>query len=208
MRALRIGLTGGTGAGKSLALREFARLGAETISSDAVARAVVRPGRPAYREIVAVFGASVLGEGARLDRRKLSAMVFSSLRLRRRLERITHPKILREMERRIDAAHPGAVVVADVPLLFEGGHQRRFDAAVFVSAPASLRAERIMRRDGLSRRQAQSRMSAQWPETRKAALADVVIVNTGSRKRFLTAVREHYKAMALIAAAGGWRRSR
>ncbi|MDE2313847.1 MAG: dephospho-CoA kinase, partial [Elusimicrobia bacterium] len=72
----------------------------------------------------------------------------------------------------------------------------------------ALRTERIVRRDGLSRRQALSRMSAQWPEARKAALADVVIANAGSRKKFLTAVREYYEAMALIAAAGGGRRPR
>ncbi|MDE1975712.1 MAG: dephospho-CoA kinase [Elusimicrobia bacterium] len=208
MRALRIGLTGGTGAGKSLALREFARLGAKTVSSDSVARDVVRPGRLAHRKIAAAFGGSVLDAGGRLDRRKLAAKIFSSPRLRRRLERITHPEILREMERRLGAARPGTVAVADVPLLFEGRHQGRFDAAVFVSAPSALRIERIVRRDGLSRRQALSRMSAQWPEARKAALADVVIANAGNRKRFLAAVQEYYKAMALIASAGGGRRPR
>ncbi|HVC08337.1 MAG TPA: dephospho-CoA kinase [Elusimicrobiota bacterium] len=201
MRTLRIGLTGGTGAGKTQALREFRRLGAATVSSDAVARDVVRPGRPAHRKIVAAFGKSVLGAGGRLDRRKLGQKIFSSPQLRRRLERITHPEILREMERRLKALPSGRVAVADVPLLFEGGHQKRFDAVIFVSARAALRADRVMRRDGLSRVQALRRMSAQWPEDRKAALADVVIANAGSREKFLAAVREYHKALTLIAAS-------
>ncbi len=201
MRALRVGLTGGIGAGKSLALREFGRLGAKTISSDDVARDVVLPGTPAYRGVLKAFGAGVLGAQGRLDRKKLADLVFSSAQRRRRLERVIYPEILREISRRLKRLGPKEVAVVDMPLLFEHGHQSRFDAVVFISAPAALRARRARRRDGLSLREIGRRMEAQWPEARKAALADVVISNAGGRGRFLRSIREYQKAFALMSAS-------
>src|SRR5262245_52099011 len=104
MRKLVVGLTGGIAAGKSLALAEFARLGAAAVSSDALSRELSRKGTPLHRRLAAAFGPGVLSEDGELDRAALAALVFKRPALRRRLERLTHPAILSELSRRVAAA--------------------------------------------------------------------------------------------------------
>ncbi|MHB2025468.1 MAG: dephospho-CoA kinase [Elusimicrobiota bacterium] len=195
---LRVGLTGGIGAGKSLALLEFSRLGAVTVSSDQIARELSRPGGPIYRRAVAAFGAEVLRPGGSLDRARLAKIAFSNRRARRRLERAAHPLIIRETQRRLRLAPVGSVAVADVPLLFETGGQGRFDLTLLVAAPKAVRARRVMARDGASARETRRRMAAQWSQERKIRLADAVIQNARSRREFLTEISRYYKALELI----------
>lgn len=201
MKKLIIGLTGGIGTGKTLALREFERLGARTVSLDGIARELSRKGTVAYRGIVKSFGRGILGASGEIDRARLAELVFARPRLRRRLEFLTHPGILREMERRIGRAR-GGVVVADVPLLFEAGRQRRFDLTLMVSASRRAQLRRVARRDGLSPAQVRRRISAQWPSGAKEALADVVISNDGSRKDLQSKIRQYYRAFRLMGASG------
>ena len=192
-----MGLSGGIGAGKTLALAEFARLGARTISLDEVSREVSRPGTASHRRIVRAFGRSVLGPGGEINRKGLAALVFARPELRKRLERLTHPAILAELGRRARKAPPG-VVVADVPLLFEGGHEGRFDLTLFVSAPPRNRRARVMRRDRLSAAEVARRMRAQLPDRVKERRADLVVLNDGSRKDFKSKVAQYYQAFELI----------
>ena len=203
---LRVAVTGGIGTGKSEALKAFARAGAETISLDVVAHDLSRKGKPVHRALVREFGRSVLRPGGEIDRKALGAKVFARPRLRRRLEAAAHPPILREMRRRL-ARSRRPVAVVDVPLLFERGLQREFDVNVVVSAPRELRTRRVMRRDGVSRRQVLLRMRAQMPMAPKERMADVVIQNRGSLRALGRAVSEYQKAFDLIAAGMEWRRS-
>ncbi len=191
-----LGLTGGIGSGKSAALAEFARLGASVVDADEIARAQARRGGPGWRGVVRAFGRGVLDARGELDRAALAARVFSDAAARRRLERAAHPPILRELSRRIARAR--GLVVADVPLLFEGGLERRFDATALVTCPLPERLRRVRRRDGISAADAARRARAQWPERRKRALADLRLDNGGSRAALRAKVRRLYAGLTLL----------
>ncbi len=173
-KRLVVGLTGGIGTGKSTALAAFAALGVPTLSLDAVAHELSRPGRPVWKAVKKAFPRFVDKDG--INRARLGAHVFSHAAARRRLDKATHPAILREMDRRL--ARLKGVVVVDAPLLFEAGLRGRFDAAVLVSSKRQLR--RVVRRDGLSRADAARRIASQWPLPRKRALADLTLDNDGT----------------------------
>lgn len=198
-RSLLVGLTGGIGTGKSLALGEFRRAGAQTLSLDEISRELSGPGGAACRPVLRSFGPEVAGPDGGLDREELGRRVFRSPRLRRRLERITHPLILREMGRRLRRLR-GGVVVVDVPLLFEAGLERRFDLTVLVAASAGRQLARVMRRDRSSRSQARLRIRSQLPLSFKKLRSDVVVDNNGPKSLFRSRIRSYYQAFRLIAA--------
>jgi dephospho-CoA kinase len=176
-----VGLTGGIATGKSTVAQMFKRCGAVVIDADQLARDVVRPGKPAWRDIVNVFGKDVLGPNGSIDRRALGAIVFHDRRKLRRLERIVHPRVAREQQRlmrRIAARSPGAVVVYEVPLLFESGAHKRVDKIVVVTADRETQITRLKRRNGLTRAEALRRITNQMPLARKVRRADVVLNGT------------------------------
>lgn len=197
MKTVKAGLTGGIGAGKSLALKAFSRLGADVVSLDAVSREVTRPGTPGHRRVARAFGRAVMAPDGGISRARLGAVVFSDPARRRKLERLLHPLILREMRRRLRVSRR-PVAVADVPLLFEAGLAREFDLTILIDAPRAARLRRVIARDGLSRAEVFGRMAAQMPEARKRALADVVIANDKSPKDLSRTVRAYYKALELM----------
>lgn len=190
-------LTGGIGAGKSEALKAFRRAGAATLSLDAVAHALCRPGRPAYRRIVSLFGPRCVGPGGRLDRKALGRVVFADPLKRRRLESVTHPLIIREMRRWMRGTS-ARVKIVDVPLLFEKKMSKEFDAAICVTASLALRRRRVRRRDGLNPEEFARRAVVQMDQGRRAALADIVIANDGLKENLRRKAREYYKAFELI----------
>lgn len=199
-KPLLVGLTGGIGSGKSEALSAFREAGAETISLDAVAHELSRPGRPVYRAILRTFGREVLRPDGGIDRRALAERVFSKPGLRRRLEAASHPPILREMRRRLKGVRR-PVAVVDVPLLFEAGLEGGFDVTVAVSASREARLSRVRRRDGMSRAAVLRRMRAQRPLAEKERMADVVIRNEGSLKTLRRTVAEYQMAFDLMASS-------
>jgi dephospho-CoA kinase len=196
-RTFKVALTGGLASGKSEALKAFASCGAWTLSLDALARELSRKGKPAWRSIVRSFGKGAVGLDGEIDRRTIAERVFAKPALLRRLERATHPHILREMRRRLRACRK-PVAVVEAPLLFEKSLQGGFDASLLVAAPAKTRLERALRR-GMSRTDARRRMRAQMPQGRREARADVVLVNEGRLDDFKRAVREMTAAFRLIA---------
>ena len=193
---LVVGLTGGIGTGKSSALAEFERLGAATVSLDRIAREQAEPGRAGFRAIVRAFGREVLGRDGRIDRRALGGRVFRKPAALRRLERATHPLILREM-RRLVAGSRGVVVV-DVPLLFEKGLQGGFDATVLVSCRPAEQLRRVVRRDRLGAADARRRVRAQLPLAKKRRLADYVIDNDAKTSDLRAKVRAAHAGLALL----------
>lgn len=197
-----MGLTGGLASGKSLALETFRRAGAAVVSLDGISRELCRPGAPVLRRLERSFGSSVLRPDGCLDRARLAERVFARPDELRRLERILHPAIRAEMLRRIRRAR--GVVVVEVPLLFETGDpslHRRFDATLLVRSARKLRLARA-RAGGMPEAQARARMAAQMPDSEKAALADVVVRNDGSRKDFVRRISEYHKAFELIRRRG------
>lgn len=191
-----MGLTGGIGAGKSLALAEFRRLGATTIDTDHIAREQAQKGGAAYKRIVRAFGKTILAEDGSIDRRKLGDIVFSDPSARKRLERITHPLVKAETDRRMKAAK-GIAVVA-VPLLFEAGMGGQFDLTVTVEAPAAVRRRRVMARDAVAAAAVGARMRAQLSEVSRRRKADVAIRNNGLKHDFLRSIRSYYEGLALL----------
>ncbi len=180
------GLTGGIATGKSTVAAIFEEAGARLIDADRIAREVVRKGSSAYRDIVAHFGMDVLLGDGEIDRRRLAAIVFNDPAAQRTLEDIVHPQVRREVDRRVDLIRrqaPEALVILDIPLLFEAGMQGGVDAVILVYAPERLQLERLMARDGLTELEALARIRAQMPIESKKALATRVIDNSGSREQ-------------------------
>jgi dephospho-CoA kinase len=177
-----IGLTGGIGSGKSTVDRMLVARGAALVDADLLAREVVEPGTPALAEIAAEFGDSVLLPDGGLDRAALGAVVFADAARRERLNAITHPRVGELMQARIAAAlaSDAALVVVDVPLLFEGSRQSLFEGVLLVWVPAEVQLRRLVERDGMAESEARARIAAQMPIDGKRALATWVIDNSGS----------------------------
>jgi dephospho-CoA kinase len=177
-----IGLTGGIATGKSTVARLLAGRGAAVVDADLLAREVVLPGSPALGEIAAAFGPAVLTSAGELDRAALGALVFADASQRRRLEAITHPRIGALMGERIAAALGSAapLVVADIPLLFEGGRGELVEGVLLVDAPEEVQLSRLMLRDGIDEAAARARIAAQMPLAEKRRRATWVIDNAGS----------------------------
>lgn len=180
---MRIGLTGGIAAGKSMVSGLLAELGAWILDADAISREVVEPGTEGLKAIAAEFGEKVIMPDGTLDRKALGAEVFGDPQKLERLNGILHPIIKAEMLRRaaeIEEQHPEDIVIFDVPLLIESGWQDVADEVWLVSAPIEQRIRRIAMRDGLDEKQAMERISAQMTDEQKAKYADVIINNGGS----------------------------
>jgi dephospho-CoA kinase len=177
---LRVGLTGGIGAGKSEVSRRLAGHGAVVIDADAIAREVVEPGTDGLAEVVAAFGPGVLGPDGRLDRPRLGEVVFADPERRNRLNAIIHPRVGARMAELEREAGPGAIVVHDVPLIAEGGRAGAYDLVVVVDAPPRAQVERLFRNRAMTRDQAKARMAAQASREERLAIADFVIDNSGS----------------------------
>ncbi len=175
---LFVGLTGGIGSGKSAVASRLAALGAVVIDSDVLAREVVAPGTDGLAEVVAAFGASVLGPDGALDRPALGRVVFGDDEARRRLEGIIHPRVRARAAELAGHAPSDAVVVNDVPLLVEKGY--RFPIVIVVAAPLEVRIERLARDRGMSRAEAEARIAAQATDEQRREVADVVIDNDGT----------------------------
>ena len=177
------GLTGGIASGKSTVARMLAAAGARVVDADRIAREVVQPGRPAWQAVRTRFGDGIVRPDGNLDRDKLGRMVFRDPALKRDLEQIVHPFVFRQMAaeiKRLAAAHPGTVVVLDIPLLIESGLHRVLPLTALVHVPEAVQLTRLIRRDGLAAADARARIRAQMPIDAKRAHADVIIDNTGS----------------------------
>ena len=173
---LRAALTGGIATGKSYCLGRFAALGAATIDADRLAREVVEPGTPGLAKIVERFGESILAPDGSLDRAALGRIVFSDRAARADLESIVHPEVYRRISAWFADLPAGtALAIADIPLLFETGHQHDFDVTIVCACDPAEQLRRLMARDHLTRDVALARLAAQWPIEEKAARADIVI---------------------------------
>jgi dephospho-CoA kinase len=196
---LRVALTGGIATGKSHVLRHLAARGVPTIDADVLSREVVSPGTAALQAIAARFGSGVLDAGGALNRRALADRVFADAEARRALEGIIHPAVygaIGDWLARLDAAGRDPVAVADIPLLYETGHEGDFDRVIVTRCDPAQQIARLQARDGLSEAEARARLAAQWPVEEKAARAHYVIDTNGSATdtdRQVDAVLAHLK---------------
>jgi len=180
----------------------FEQCGAAVINADILAREVVRPGKSAWREIVAEFGRSILKPDRTIDRLGLGDVVFRNPRKRRKLERIIHPRVARlqaGLTRQAGKQNRHAVVIYEVPLLFEAGVDKRVDRIVVVTAPRSIQITRLKTRDGLPRSESLRRIDSQLPMDRKVARADAVLNGATPLPTLRAEVRKLYRQFQELA---------
>ena len=197
-----VGLTGGVATGKSTVAKMFKQCGAVLIDADLLARQVVEPDKPAWRAIVKLFGKTVLKQDRSLDRKAIGNIVFRNRTKRRQLERIIHPHVAREQQRLvrlIAKRKPRAVILYEVPLLFEAGVDKRVDTIIVVTADRNTQIARLKKRNGLSRAEALRRISSQMPLAKKVQQADHVLKGTLPRPALRKQVGQLFKHFRLHA---------
>ncbi len=176
-----LGLTGGIGMGKSTAADWLRQRGVAVVDTDLLARDVVEPGQPALDDIRRVFGAEMIAPDGRLRRDALATLVFTDEAKRRQLEAITHPRIrerwLAQAEHWRAEGKPLGVVV--IPLLFETGAEKSFDAILCVACTAATQRQRLLTR-GWTEQEIARRLAAQWPVEKKMAASTCVIWTEGA----------------------------
>ncbi|TCJ93210.1 dephospho-CoA kinase [Nocardia alba] len=187
---LRIGLTGGMGAGKSTVARTLVELGAVLIDSDAIAREVVAPGTPGLAALVEEFGAGILSPDGSLDRPALAAVAFADDVSRGKLNAITHPLVGARTAELIGDAPVDAVVVQDIPLLVENGLAPLMQLVVVVGAEEQIRLRRLVEHRGVAEADARVRIAAQATDEQRRAVADIWLDNNGAPEMVEAQVRE------------------
>jgi dephospho-CoA kinase len=192
-----VGLTGSVGTGKSTVTKFFRQLGAYIIDWDELARAVVRPHSKAWKEIVEYFGKDFLNEDLTINRQKLAEVVFSDKEKVTKLNHIVHPEVLKEDERmtsEIKSLDPDALIIKDIPLLFELTRPVYVDKIVVVSASEQTQLRRLEGK-GITREDAQSRIKSQLPLEEKIESADFIINNDGPLEETKKQVEEIYSLL-------------
>lgn len=175
---LRVGLTGSIAVGKSHVCEVFRELGCYVLDADRTAREVVKPGTKGLEQIVEAFGHEVLLPSGELDRKKLGAIVFADKDKRERLNAIVHPLVIEAQDewiRGVEAREPEAIAIVDAALMIESGGYKRFDKLIVVWCEPEIQLQRLMKRDGLSKEDAEARIRAQMPQEEKKRFADHLI---------------------------------
>ncbi|OZM72169.1 dephospho-CoA kinase [Amycolatopsis antarctica] len=185
---LRVGLTGGIGAGKSTVANRLAEHGAVIIDADLIAREVVQRGTEGLAEIVRAFGTGVLDAGGALDRPALAAKAFADEESRRTLNAIVHPRVGARTAELMERAAPDAIVVHDIPLLVEGGLAPHYHLVLVVDADPEVRVARLTDARGMTEADARARIAAQSTERQRREVADVWLDNGGHTEIVLSEV--------------------
>jgi dephospho-CoA kinase len=177
------GLTGGIASGKSTVSAILEEAGAIIVDADRIARVVVQKGRPAWQQIVNVFGTAILLPDGEINRILLGDIIFNDPDQQRVLNSIVHPCVFSETAARlaeIEQQAPGSIVILDVPLLIESGMDTGLSEVIVVYVPESIQIQRLIKRDVLTPAQALARIRSQMPIEEKKKRATIVIDNSGS----------------------------
>ena len=180
---LNVGLTGGIACGKSTVAKMFVKNGAHLIDFDGLAHEVQEPEKLAWKEVVNHFGKRILQPDKKINRVKLGKIVFADKEKLSELNNIVHPLVYQEWHARLEKIvkkEKHAIVLSDIPLLFEGNMQHLFDLTMLVFIAPKEQIRRLMARNGVSKEEARKRLKSQMPISEKIALADIVIDNEGS----------------------------
>lgn len=194
---LRIGLSGGIGAGKSTVSSTFSDLGGIVVDGDVISREVVEPGTEGLAKLVEAFGESILSDDGSLNRPALAAIAFSDDEKRQKLNGIVHPLVAQRRSELIAAAGRDAVIVEDIPLLVESGMAPMFPLVVIVNADEELRVKRLIEHRGFTEEDARARIAAQATEEQRRAVADVWLDNSGSAQELVEQARALWRQRIL-----------
>ena len=192
-----VGLTGSVGTGKSTVANFFRELGAYVIDWDELAREAVRPNSKAWKQIVEYFGKDVLNKDLTINRQKLANIVFTVKGKMTKLNQIVHPEVFREDKRitkEIKGRDPDALVIKDIPLLFELSHPISVDKIIVVSTSEQTQLRRLKEK-GMSREDARNRMKSQHSLEKKIRSADFVVNNDGLQADTKRQVEEIYSVL-------------
>jgi dephospho-CoA kinase len=196
---LKVGLTGGIAAGKSVVGEMFAACGAHVIQADEIARQLMQPGEPVYQEVVRHFGPGILDSDGSVNRARLAQEAFGKPSRVEELNHIVHPAVIRRQEEwmeQVGQADPDGIAMVEAALILEAGVARRFDRLVVVTCRPEQRIQRWGRRlkvdEAAARSEVTRRMAAQLPDEEKIKAADYVIDNSGSLEQTEKQVRAIY----------------
>ena len=179
-KGICVALTGGIACGKSTVADYWRRWGAEVLDADPVAHTLIAHGGECVEAVVQAFGARVRAANGGVDRSVLGSIIFADTSARERLNALLHPTVIHRMRAWAEEIRRGGRLgVAVVPLLFEAGMEKDWDAVICVASDEQTMLERLVQR-GLSSHEAKARMASQWPVREKMARADRVIENNGS----------------------------
>lgn len=177
----KIALTGGIATGKTYVANRLREAGVPVVDADALSREVVAPGSPALTAIRKRFGPDAVRRDGTMDRIRVGQIVFKDKRARLDLEAIIHPAVIKaigDFFATLPKRTPFAI--ADIPLVYETGREKDFDAIIVVACPREMQRQRLMERNQLSKEDAERRLAAQWPIDQKVKKATYVIDNAGT----------------------------
>ena len=195
---LIVGLTGGVASGKSVVSQVWKEEGAYLIDADRIARELVQPRAPAWKALVKAFGKEILQGDGSIHRKKLATRIFSNPVERELLNRILHPRIKKEIDRRIKGIGqkgPKAIVVIDAALLVETGYYRDVDKVVVVTSTKKQQIERLRRREQMAQEMARGIIDSQISGEERIKVADIIIRNEGSRKKTERKAKEVFEEL-------------
>jgi len=195
---LIVGLTGGVASGKSVVSQVWKEEGGYLIDADRIARELVQPRAPAWKALVKAFGKEILQEDGSIHRKKLATRVFSNPVEKDLLNRILHPRIKREINRRIKGIGqkgPKAIVVIDAALLVETGYYLNVDKVVVVTSTKKQQIERLRRRDQMDQGMARGIIDSQISGEERIKVADIIIRNEGSRMQTERKAKEVFEEL-------------
>ncbi|WP_413854497.1 dephospho-CoA kinase [Candidatus Ruminimicrobium bovinum] len=193
-----IGLTGSIATGKSQSSKIFKQLGCYIIDADKLSRTLTVKGSKCLADIVRVFGKDILKPNGELDRKKLGLIVFSDKQAKTELEKIIHPHIIKKTNEVIAKKYKTTDIIVDAPLLFEVGLDRVCDKVIVIYAKYHLQLKRLMKRDNLSKKEAEKRIALQMPIEEKMKLADITIDNSGTLSELKRNIKFIYKTIKVI----------
>ncbi len=195
---LKVGLTGGLASGKTFVSAELRRLGCEVVSADELGHAVLMPGAEAYDATVRDFGSDILNPDGTINRRILAALVFDHPERLQHLAALVHPAVRERTARAVNdffARSPSGIIVIEAAILVETGSYRNYDKLIVVVCTPEQQIQRAMKRDGITREEAQSRLARQMPLSEKVIHADYVIDTSGEKESTVEQTRGVYEQL-------------
>lgn len=188
-----VGLTGNIASGKTTAAKIFSSFGVHVINADKISREITAKNTPAYKKIVAHYGANIVLDDSELNRRRLREIIFSDANERRWLENLLHPLIRKQLAEQVNVCSTSYCVI-EIPLLLDKEHYPYLNKILVITAPQNIQIARVMERDHCSREHALAILSAQPEENLRLKNADDVIINDSGLTNLQSTLKNlHFK---------------
>ena len=190
---LIVALTGGIGAGKSLAAQYFSELGARVVDADQLARIAIERGSAGFDDVITRFGEAIMRDGD-IDRKALAEIIFSDAKAKEDLEAIIHPRVRELFLEVVSDLQADEILIYEIPLLVETGARANFDLVITVEADLEVRKERLRKR-GMFISEIERRIAQQASREEREDAADFVIINNGDEDLLLRAVENLWEEL-------------